>query len=129
MFWVYWAVSLPLIINVILLWTAWYRSSINQHRIKDEQKRGKGAIFGALGGTNDQMEVEFEYVKRKMKSSPTRVLSFLAGIKQRRRMSDSDLSEDVSQGSMRKKRRLWQRLSRMRPNLTMGAVISETDLL
>jgi hypothetical protein len=63
LFCIYWVESLPLTIIVILLWTVWYRWSVNQYRIEDEQQRGKGAIFGALDGSNDQMEMEFEFAE------------------------------------------------------------------
>jgi hypothetical protein len=63
LFCIYWVESLPLTIIVILLWTVWYRWSVNQYRIEDEQQRGKGAVFGALDGSNDQMEMEFEFAE------------------------------------------------------------------
>jgi hypothetical protein len=81
-FWIYWAVSIPLTIIVILLWAIWYRWSVNRHRIEDERQSDKEAIFGAF----EYPELpEFAFrnptlSERRKKFSPaTPNISYLAG--------------------------------------------------
>jgi hypothetical protein len=83
-FWIYWVVSIPLTIIVILSWTIWYRWSIHQHRLEDEQQTVDDAIFGALDGTSDRMEMDFEFVRRHQrhhhrKTKPSPLMNFLTG--------------------------------------------------
>jgi hypothetical protein len=125
-FWIYWAVSIPLTIIVILLWTIWYRWSVNQHRIEDEKQSASTAIFGALDGTDDRMELEFELVRKK-KRKTTPLLTFLGGGKRRTGLGDDTPSED-SLGST-KQRGFWQRLLRRRRSVSYGSTTSDSRSL
>jgi hypothetical protein len=78
---------------------------VNQHRIEDEQQSNKESIFRALDGTNDQMELELEFVRKKIKAkrkaTPSPLLAWLAGEVPRESIV---LSEEDSQSSMRGQR-------------------------